>query len=210
MNFTCQDLCFGYTKKSLIFDHYSHVFPKGITVLKGYSGCGKTTLLKIMAGYLPLFSGQLRPPVSCSVQSRRYKRSHVSYMFQGLNLLPLLSIEKNLKLSAELSLLPKKIWQPRMEELLEELGLKDYRHKKAHQLSGGQQQRAALARTLIKHPEVLLLDEPTSGLDDANTLIIKRIIRAHAQHSVCLVSTHDARLLEIADEVLDFNTPVSV
>ena len=88
--------------------------------------------------------------------------------------------------------------------------MKDLRNKKANSLSGGQAQRAALARTLMKDSPILLLDEPTSGLDDFNTNIIKNLIVSDAANKICIVSTHDARLLEIADEVIDFNQPVSL
>lgn len=210
MKFICEDVTFGYVEKKPIFQDYSHVFHQGITILKGYSGCGKTTLLKLIAGYLPLKTGRLIPPVKVKVNSQAYHRQHVSYMFQGLNLLPLLSIEKNLRLAAEMSLLPQSLWKPKIEQLLTDLGLQAYRKHKANQLSGGQMQRAALARTLMKNPEVLLLDEPTSGLDDNNTEIIKKIILQQGARSICLVSTHDPRLINIADEIIDFNNSLSL
>lgn len=183
---------------------FSYAFPRGITILRGYSGCGKTTLLKLLGGYLKPDSGTLKPPVSVPAFSRKFRRVHTSYMFQGLNLLPLLSLEKNLALCAEISLLPKKVWRERCDELIADLGLENFRKARADTLSGGQLQRAALARALLKNPDVLLLDEPTSGLDDGNTEIIKQKIRERGRASICVISTHDARLAEIADAVIDF------
>lgn len=209
MEFICRQLRFSYERKAPLFDEYSHTFKRGVTLLKGYSGCGKTTLLKLMAGYLRPHGGELIPPVPYKVTSGRYRRYAMSYMFQGMNLLPLLSVERNMAFAAELSLLSGRRRRERMNHLLEELGLFDFRKKKVDSLSGGQQQRAALARTLMKEPKVLLLDEPTSGLDDDNTSIIKRMILREGGNAVCVICTHDTRLLEIADEVIDFNDTLS-
>lgn len=210
MKLVCDAVTFGYTRKQVIFDSYDHTFHQGITVLKGYSGCGKTTLLKILGGYLKINSGKIMTPGNKSITSLAYRSRHVSYMFQGINLLPLATVDRNLRLCAEMAMMPHRVWKTRSEQLLDKLGLKELRHKKANSLSGGQAQRAALARTLIKDSDILLLDEPTSGLDDTNTSIIKRIIQQEAQHKICIVSTHDSRLFEIADEIIDFDKPVPV
>lgn len=202
--YRCEHICFSYKKGRPVLKDFSYAFPKGITLLRGYSGCGKTTLLKLLGAYLKPDSGVLKPPVSADPFSREFRRRHVSYLFQGLNLLPLLSLEKNLALCAEISLLPKKVWRERIDSLLEDLGLAEFRKARADTLSGGQMQRAALARALLKNPSVLLLDEPTSGLDDGNTEIIKRKICERARDTVCVISTHDARIAEIADAVIDF------
>lgn len=108
MKLVCEAVCFGYTKGSLIFDNYSRTFRSGITILKGYSGCGKTTLLKILAGYLRIRSGHIATPHGVPLSNTKYRRKEVSYMFQGINLLPLASVERNLQLCAEMAMLPKK------------------------------------------------------------------------------------------------------
>lgn len=209
MNLVCDSITFGYGKGAPVFDSYSHDFPVGITVLKGYSGCGKTTLLKILAGYLRIQKGTIHTPTRHSVTSHAYRSRHVSYMFQGVNLLPLATMDRNLRLCAEMAMMPRSRWKERSQWLVEQLGLSEFRHKKANSLSGGQAQRAALARTLMKNSDILLLDEPTSGLDDTNTAVIKKIILQEAGSKICIVSTHDARLFEIADEIIDFDKPVS-
>lgn len=208
MNLVCQDVCFSYTRGVEVISHFSHEFKPGITILKGYSGSGKTTLLKLLAGYLTVSSGRISTPDGFKVTSRRNRRTGVAYMFQGINLLPLMSVERNLRLAAEMATLPAKQWQPRCEALLTDLGLQELRRRRADKLSGGQAQRAALARTLMKDAPVVLLDEPTSGLDDTNTDIIRKLVLQDAAKRICIISTHDSRLLDIADEIIDFDSSV--
>lgn len=210
MKLECNAVTFEYVRGRKIFDCYNRTFSSGITVLKGYSGCGKTTLLKILAGYLKITSGRIVTPNGCSINSLAFRRRYVSYMFQGINLLPLATVDRNLRLCAEMAMMPSSKWKKRAEELTDALGLAELRNKKANNLSGGQAQRAALARTMMKDSPILLLDEPTSGLDDFNTNIIKNLIVSDTADKICIVSTHDARLLEIADEIIDFDQPVSL
>ncbi len=209
MELVCDNISFSYNRQVKVFDGFSHVFKPGITVLKGYSGSGKTTLLKLLAGYLKVTGGRIITPTGVKVTSRRYHQRDVAYMFQGINLLPLMSVERNLHLAAEMAMLPRRQWKPRCEELLRDLGLQELRHRRADKLSGGQAQRAALARTLMKDAAAILLDEPTSGLDDGNTDIIKKLVTQDASRRICIISTHDSRLLELADDLLDFDHPVS-
>lgn len=205
----CESISFAYSKSAPVFTNYSHTFSQGITVLKGYSGCGKTTLLKILAGYLSIQSGKIITPNRINPRRNKYLRKEVSYMFQGINLLPLATVERNLRLCAEMATIPGRQWKPRMFTLLDQLGISDLRKTRAGNLSGGQAQRAALARTLIRNTPIVLLDEPTSGLDDTNTQIIKDIIIQESQNKICLVSSHDSRLFDIAHEIIDFNKFIS-
>ena len=208
MELVCDNISFSYTHGVQVFNGFSHTFKPGITVLKGYSGSGKTTLLKLLAGYLQVSSGQIKTPTGLKVTSRRYHRRDVAYMFQGINLLPLMSVERNLHLAAEMAMLPRREWLPRCEALLNDLGLQELRHRRADKLSGGQAQCAALARTLMKDAPTILLDEPTSGLDDGNTSIIKKLVTQDASRRICIISTHDQRLLELADDLIDFDHSV--
>ena len=210
MKLACESVYFSYSGKQWIFENYSRLFSSGITILKGYSGCGKTTLLKLLAGYLKPQRGKVLAPGRRSLTDALYRRKEVSYMFQGINLLPLATVERNLQLCAEMAMLPKKQWTQRVDDLVERLGLESLRHKKAGSLSGGQAQRAALARTLMKDSDILLLDEPTSGLDDSNTEIIKKLIREYPSDQICILSTHDSRLFDLTHEIIDFNQPVSL
>ena len=131
MKLACESVYFSYSGKQWIFENYSRLFSSGITILKGYSGCGKTTLLKLLAGYLKPQRGKVLAPGRRSLTDALYRRKEVSYMFQGINLLPLATVERNLQLCAEMAMLPKKQWTQRVDDLVERLGLESLRHKKA-------------------------------------------------------------------------------
>jgi ABC-type multidrug transport system ATPase subunit len=204
---TCSRIRFSYSRNtSPVFDGNSFSFNPGINLVKGYSGCGKTTLLKIMAGYLRPHSGEISTPSGKSPLSTDYQRKEMSFLFQQLNLLPLASVQRNLEIAGELAGLEHRIIKERSKYWIDKLGLRPLAHRKASHLSGGQQQRAAIARTLIKDAQVLLLDEPTSGLDDLNTrLIINALLDTTNSSCICVVCSHDSRLEEIAHEITDFN-----
>jgi len=203
MKIDCLDVSFRYeTHSPYVLENFSASYETGVHLIKGYSGCGKSTLLKLLAGYLPLTSGDILLNDVMPVSSEKYRSQKMSFLFQQLNLLPLATLEENLLLSSSLNGATKEdvvLW-------LEKIGLNNFIKKKPKELSGGQQQRVAIARALIKKPQVLLLDEPTSGLDDLNTEAIKQLIKEYrGKGNICIISTHDSRLSEIADTIYDFN-----
>ncbi|NNJ69840.1 MAG: ATP-binding cassette domain-containing protein [Kiritimatiellales bacterium] len=203
----CSKIAFAYSHNApAVFDGHSFSFGQGINLLKGYSGCGKTTLLKIFAGYLKVQSGSVSTPSGRSPFSPEYQRREMSFLFQQFNLLPLATVQRNLELAGELAGLKHSLIKERANYWSEKLGLAPVAHRKAKNLSGGQQQRAAIARALIKGAQVLLLDEPTSGLDDLNTrLIVKALENMVERECICLICTHDSRLEKLPHEITDFN-----
>ena len=206
----CQDISFGY-RKEFVFDSFTHSFGVGITLVKGYSGCGKSTLLKLIAGYLTPQKGKVLLPEPWRVPDKKFQREGLGFVFQQLNLLPLASLESNLSIVSSVAGIPSHVSMERMSDLFGRLGLMELSKRKPSALSGGQQQRAAVARALIKFPQVLLLDEPTSGLDEVNTKIIKDLlVTSLPRDCICIVSSHDHRLEEIADEIIDFNIRLPV
>lgn len=204
MRVAVHELTYGYVPGQPVISRYSKTFGGGVTLLKGYSGCGKSTLLKLLAGpaFLTPQSGGVA--LDGRTMSAEDSRRHVGFVFQQLNLLPLASIGRNIAMSGLLAGVPSREVKLRTRAILAEVGLADFEHRSPETLSGGQQQRAAIARALVKQPAILLLDEPTSGLDDTNTDLILNILRRIAPTTTCIISTHDARLIPVADEVIHF------
>jgi len=137
-----------------------------IICLLGESGCGKTTLLRAIAGLQPVLTGEI------SVQQKILNNKQtflppelrkVGFIFQDYALFPHLNVFDNVAFS--LSKLNKKEQQQRVQEVLNLVQLSDFRDRFPHQLSGGQQQRIAIARALAYQPNLMLLDEPFSNLD---------------------------------------------
>ncbi len=134
----------------------------------GSSGCGKTTLLRILGGLLEPTEGSIsiegEPPGSAQ------QRKAIGYVFQEAALVPWRTVEENIRLPLEIGGSPsfRKNGHPSQEaqRLLDLTGLREFQHYYPHQLSGGMQQRVALARTLAFNPSILLMDEPFGSLDE--------------------------------------------
>ena len=201
MNIELQSVSFRYPgKNENLFNKFDFVAKPGVTLLKGYSGCGKSTLLRLVAGYLKPQSGKVLTSSTNRVGSNRYLMEDLGFVFQQMNLLPLATLDRNIRLSGMGNN------NAKSAELLKIFGLEKIANRRPCELSGGQIQRGAIARALAKNPSILLLDEPTSGLDDLNTKIILNALTDFLpKDSVCLIATHDQRLNDIADEILDFN-----
>jgi ABC-type lipoprotein export system ATPase subunit len=204
MTINLKDIRYSYPGSTAqVFTGLNLELKPGITLAKGFSGCGKSTLLRLVAGLISPTGGAILTDSPHKVGSPRFLRYEIGFVFQQLNLLPLASVERNVRLAVEMAGGD----VDEVKDWLELLGLAKYAKSKPSKLSGGQQQRASIARALAKKPSILLLDEPTSGLDDLNTQVIAKAIKnTLAPGSVCLIATHDRRLDPIADEILDFNT----
>ncbi len=136
--------------------------------LVGPSGCGKSTLLKVLADLMPPTAGTVR--IDGDAPSALRQAGRIGLVFQQANLMPWLTIEKNIWLLRDLVGQRKEnagtTQSIDIAELIEIVGLKGFENKLPHQLSGGMQQRAALARALALDPSVLLMDEPFAALDE--------------------------------------------
>lgn len=203
----CKDIWFRYHPRTpWIIQNFSHEFGPGIVMIKGASGCGKSTLLRMLAGYLEPERGEISTPSGLPATCKDYQRRDVGFVFQQLNLLPLATVERNLQMAGSLAGLPAHVIRERTDYWLRTLGLGELGKRRPLSLSGGQQQRAAIARALVKEPQILLLDEPTSGLDDLNTQVICRALQNFVTGPrICVICSHDARLDPFAHEILDFN-----
>jgi len=130
----------------------------------GGSGCGKTTLLRMLAGFETPSSGTIEIHGVDITDLPPYERP-VNMMFQSYAVFPHMSVEKNIGYGLRKEKTPRAQLSKRVDEMLELVQLADLRDRRPDQLSGGQRQRVALARALIKRPKVLLLDEPLAALD---------------------------------------------
>ena len=132
--------------------------------LLGGSGCGKTTLLRMLAGFEKPSSGQILIDGQDMSEVPPYKRP-TNMMFQNYAIFPHMTVEKNIAFGLEQDGLAKTEISDKIDSILKLVELQDYKKRRPQQLSGGQRQRVALARALVKQPKLLLLDEPLGALD---------------------------------------------
>ena len=150
-------------------DGISLKFPdKGMVFLLGKSGSGKSTLLNVCGGLDSPTDGEIIVKGRSSKKFTRndfdsYRNTYVGFVFQEYNILNEFSVENNIALALELQGKPKD--KESVANLLKEVDLDGYGHRKPNTLSGGQKQRIAIARALIKNPEIIMADEPTGALD---------------------------------------------
>ena len=168
----------------------------------GPSGCGKSTLLNLLAGMLTPESGTLLlNGTPLTTDSRR----HIGYMLQQDYLLEWRSIWKNVLLGLEIRHELTEESRTYAKQLLEKYGLEKFSQSKPSQLSGGMRQRAALVRTLVLKPELLLLDEPFSALDYQTRLSVSNDIGSiiRKEKKTAILVTHDlAEAVSLADRVI--------
>ncbi len=176
-----------------------------IGCLLGSSGCGKTTILRAVAGFEPLRAGTIRLAgklLSSADHMVEPQDRQVGMMFQDYALFPHLNVEGNVAFG--LRRWEKTRRENRVRELLDLVGLYDARHRFPHELSGGQQQRVALARALAPEPELLLLDEPFSNLDvdtrERLAFELREILKKTG-HTALLVTHNQAEAFAIADRI---------
>jgi putative ABC transport system ATP-binding protein len=180
-----------------------------LVVLLGPSGCGKTTLLSCLAGLLTPTSGAIRfgGSVTSGLSGRdltRFRRETVGVVFQAFNLIPSLTALGNVVAPMRLAGVERRAAKVRATELLERVGLGDRLHHRPGALSGGQQQRVAIARALVHDPPLVLADEPTAHLDHIQVEGVLGLLRDLASPGrVVLVSTHDDRVTNLADRVVE-------
>ncbi len=185
--------------------------PGQLTLLLGPSGSGKTTLLSCLGGILRPTAGRIvvdgHDIAALDDNSRvAFRRRSVGFVFQAFNLIPSLSALENVAMPLRLTGEPSKAARERAARLLDQVGLADRAGHRPGNLSGGQQQRVAIARGLASGAPLLLADEPTANLDFVQAEGIIALLREIAAlgHTV-VVSTHDDRLLPVADHSIDLS-----
>ncbi len=195
--------------------------------LLGASGCGKTTLLRMLAGFESPTTGEIYVDAAPMSQVPPHQRP-TNMVFQSYAIFPHLNVRANISYGLRYDKLPKAELTRRVEEALEMVKLPGFGERRANELSGGQRQRVALARALVKRPKVLLLDEPLGALDKKlreemqlelralqQTVGITFIFVTHDQEEALTLSDRIAvmargRSLQIASPKELYNRPVSV
>ncbi len=180
-----------------------------MTLLVGESGCGKTTLISIMAGLLDPTAGEVfllgqdRRMLKGS-QLVRFRAENIGFVFQQYNLIPSLTAVENAAVPLIIRGMRRREAVARAQLMMEEVGLGDRSRSLPSQLSGGQQQRVAIARALVHEPRLLVCDEPTASLDahSGRTVmdLIKRVT-VKADRAVIVV-THDNRVFDLGDRIV--------
>ena len=140
------------------------IHDKEFVTLLGSSGCGKTTTLRLIAGFLEPNSGKVLLKGEDITGVPPYKRP-VNTVFQKYALFPHLNVFENVAFGLRLKKMDEETIRRKVRDMLEVVGLKGFERRSIGQMSGGQQQRVAIARSLVNEPEILLLDEPLGALD---------------------------------------------
>jgi len=175
------------------------------TAIVGPSGSGKTTLLNIISGLDDTtegkvwLNGQLLSEMS-SRELSNFRRDHIGFIFQAYNLIPVLSVRENAEYIMLLQGVSADERRRRVEEVLDDLGLKGYANRLPTKLSGGQQQRVAIARAIVSEPSIVLADEPTANLDSETAIeLINMMRRLNEEREMTFIfSTHDENIMDRA------------
>jgi len=183
-------------------------FERGsFTAIMGPSGSGKSTLMHLLAGLDRPTSGNVWLDGSSldgldDTELTRLRRTRVGFIFQSLNLIPVLTAEENIVLPLRIA--GEEIDEGWLERLLSAVGIQDRRQHLPSQLSGGQQQRVAIARALMSRPSVVFADEPTGNLDSQATEVILALMRRAVEDfgQTIVMVTHDPLAAAHADRIL--------
>lgn len=200
----------GLLRKQVLFDINLELYPGEIVIMTGPSGSGKTTLLTLIGalrsaqeGSLKVFGKELH---NAKIKDMVPIRRNIGYIFQAHNLLKSLTAQQNVQMSAELQ--ENISFQDAREKsvaMLQAVGLGERVDYYPENLSGGQKQRVAIARALVGHPKLVLADEPTAALDKKSGRDVVEIMQRLAKEQGCtiLLVTHDNRILDIADRIIN-------
>ena len=194
-----------------VFQDINLQFEAGkVYALIGNSGCGKTTLLNILAKLEPYDKGSIsyRGQELKQIKSHHFFKNELGYLFQNYGLLENETVAANLELGLIGQKWTKQEKKQREEEVLEKVGL-DYLtlDQKIYELSGGEAQRVALAKVILKDPPLILADELTAALDpETSQEIMNLLLSLKKPDRLMILATHNPAIWEKPDEVIRLNT----
>lgn len=177
------------------------------TVILGASGSGKSTFLNCLSGLERVDDGSIKyNDVDITELSdtalTKFRKDNIGFIFQQYYLLPNMTVEKNVRMGADLAK------NQEYEEIIKAVGLEEKAKKYPSELSGGEQQRVSVARALAKKPKVLFLDEPTGALDEeTGRQVLDYICKLHKEYGFTIVMvTHNQNIAEMANTVIKMNS----
>jgi putative ABC transport system ATP-binding protein len=200
----------GQLKKQVLIDINLEINAGEIVIMTGPSGSGKTTLLTLIGGLRSGQSGSLKilGQEICHASSDMLVkiRRKIGYIFQAHNLHRSLTAVQNVQMGLEVhGKFSRAEMRDRSAKMLELVGLEKRINYYPDDLSGGQKQRVAIARALVSHPQIVLADEPTAALDSKSGREVVNLMQKLAKEQGCtiLLVTHDNRILDIADRIVN-------
>lgn len=201
----------NHLKKSFgnrcIYENISCIFENGKTyTLTGKSGSGKSTLLNMIAKLEPYDAGEIlyNNQDIKKIKSSNYYRNHLGYLFQNYGLIENESIANNLELGLIGKKVNKKDKQKLFAEVMKQVDLSYMDlNQKVYEISGGEYQRVAIAKIILKNPDIILADEPTASLDPNTAETIMRLfLSLKNENNIILIATHNLDFCKLTDETL--------
>ena len=192
-------------KNGIINDVSLNVEKGEFVSIMGPSGSGKSTLLYILSGIESFDKGEvyLSGKEISNIKGNELsdiRRNHIGFVFQNPELIPEINVIKNILIPVSSN---KKEKINKAEELLKELGLKDYQNRNVNNLSGGEKQRVAIIRALINEPDIIFADEPTGALNQSATKeTMELFLQLKSKGNTILMVTHDAKVASYSDRII--------
>ncbi len=198
---------FGENKNDVLKGIDLQIADGDFTVILGASGSGKSTLLNCLSGLERVDGGSIEyDGVNVARLSdkelTKFRKDNIGFIFQQYYLLPNMTVEKNVRMGADLA------DNADYAEIIKAVGLEEKIAKYPSELSGGEQQRVSVARALAKKPKVLFLDEPMGALDEkTGRQVLDYICKLHKKYGFTVIMvTHNANIAEIANTVVRMNS----
>lgn len=197
----------GKSKFQVLKDINLEIQEEDFAVILGASGSGKSTLLNVISGLERPDSGKViydKTDIAALSDKdlTKFHKVNVGFIFQQYYLLPNMSVDKNVKMGADLA------GNRDYKTVIKAVGLEEKLHKYPSELSGGEQQRVSVARALAKNPKILFLDEPTGALDEqTGRQVLDYICKLQKKYGFTIIMvTHNQNIAEMANTVIKMNS----